>query len=51
MGELMIVAAHDASFADQPEHGSRQGLLALLGPRRALDDPKEFPFMVFGAAR
>ncbi len=46
LGELMIVAAHDASFANQPEHGSQQGLMVRLGPRRALDDPKEFPVMV-----
>ncbi len=33
LGELMIVAAHDTSFASQPGNGSQQGSLALLGPK------------------
>ncbi len=46
LGELMIVAAHVASFANQPGHGSQQSHLVLLGPQKALNDPKEIPFMV-----
>ena len=52
MGEWMIVAAHDASFANQPRHRSQQGHLVSLGPRRSLDDTKSSPsWLLTGEAR